>query len=367
LNILLVHKLTLVAEDTVTFGAIPYYRMQKPMQVLNRLYPEFDYTTIDSIQGATDEFIQAFDLVLFCREIPEQSVERLNKLGIPFGMDIDDYWILDEDHILYEDYKEHKVAEKIIKALKACKFVTTTTEILASKILPYNKNVHVIENGIDSEDPVWQPNKIKSDRVRFGFTQGNTHFQDIDLIASDVAKSLYKKEFYNKAQVALCYKAEPGQESVYIGYEKILTDHLRTLRDPKYVYDIKTLKKPNGENKPYKQIWFRDVDQFGTVYDEIDITVAPLRATEFNSCKSNIKMLESGFKDCAIMVSNVAPYAPLATKDNSFLFSERDFFYWQRYILNNPNAVEDRKARLKEDVQKYELKNLTKKRAEIYR
>lgn len=372
MKILLVHKLERVNKTQVTYGAIPYYRLQKPMKVLNRMYPEIDFTTVDSI-NVPDEFLQEFDLILFCREItnPDKTAERLNKLGIPFGMDVDDYWHLDNTHILYEHYKKENIPALVVRSLSVAHFVTATTEILADKVRPINSNVHVIENGIDTDDPSWVPNKIKSDRIRFGFTGGNTHIHDLALVSDQVKRSLYDSKFYHKAQVALCYKADYHEgkylPSVYVGYERMLTDNLKALRfHPEYCNQIKKYQQPKGDNMPYKQIWFRDVDVFGTVYDEMDIVVAPLCATEFNSCKSNIKMLEAGFKDCAVMVSNVSPYTPLATKENSFLLSEKNFFEWQRYIINNPNCLADKKAKLREDVEPFALKHLTKKRKELY-
>jgi hypothetical protein len=369
MKILLIHKLTKVSDDQVTFGAIPYYRMQKPLQVLNRLYPEIDYTTLDNIENVEDSFLKDFNLILFCREIknPDATKKRLDKLGIPFGLDLDDYWHLDRDHVLYTDYIHHNVPALVVKSIHAANFVTCTTGILAEKIRPINPNVHIIPNGIDTEDPAWQPNKIKSERLRYGFTQGSTHFHDLLIVSDQVKKSLYDPKFYHKCQIALCFKAEWNQPSIYIAYERILTDDHKTLKFfPHYSKDLKLLSKPNGDDKPYKQIWFRDVDIFGTVYDEMDCVVAPLRANEFNACKSNLKMLEAGFKDCAVMVSAVDPYLPLANSKNSFLLSERNFFEWQRYIHLNPSILEDKKEQLKEDVRQFDLKNLTVYRKQLY-
>ena len=367
MNILLVHHLIRVSESQVTFTAVDYYRMQKPMQVLNRLDPEINYATIDSLK-VEDSFLQRFDLVLFSRTMPREAPERLNKLGIPFGLDLDDYWNLPDDHILAPSYKTNKTPELIIDSIKAAHFVTCTTEILASYIKEFNENVYVVENGIDTDDDIWQPNKSKSDRVRFGFTQGSTHIPDVALVSKDVAKSLYDNKFYHKGQVVLCgFSARHQEESVYIGYERMLTDDLKPLKFyPKYCHELKILHNPLGLDMPYRRIWTRDVDEFGSVYDDIDIAVAPLKESTFNSCKSNIKMLEAGFKDCAVMVSDISPYTPLATKENSFLLNEKSFFEWQRYILLNPSIIEDKKAQLKEDVKWFELKNLTKKRKEVY-
>jgi hypothetical protein len=59
-------------------------------------------------------------------------------------------------------------------------------------------------------------------------------------------------------------------------------------------------------------------------YAEADIAVAPLVHSAFNSCKSNIKVLEAGCKNIPIIVSNVPPYddCPYAIKVNH----QRDWY-----------------------------------------
>lgn len=343
------------------------------------MYPEVEYATADS-PLVSDEIYKQYDLVLFSRVIyeVEKTSARLNKLGIPFALDLDDYWFLPEEHLLYKHYTTNGVSKRIIDSVKAAHFVTCTTEILASKIRELNPNVYILPNGIDAEDPVWFPSKIESKRIRFGFTQGETHAPDIQLVAKDVARSFSSPSFYNRAQIALAgFRLQTErlttmsgtknvQTSVQIAYERMLTNDLKAILDKQYVFDLMKLEKPDGTNKPYRRIWSKEVGQFGTVYDEIDVSVVPLKDSEFNSCKSNIKMLEAGFKDCAVMVSEISPYTPLATKANSFLLSEKSFFEWQRFILTNPSIIEDKKEQLKEDVQKYSLQNLSKERKEVY-
>lgn len=371
MDILLVHNFTINESGGAEFGGCEYYRMQKPLEVLNRMYPEFKYATVQSVNDTlSDEFLKQFDLIIFSRRIAdtENTIARLDKLGIPFGMDLDDYWVLPEEHILYDSYKETGESKVIEESIRSCGFVTTSTELLASKIHELNPNVHVIENGIDTEDKTWKPNKQPNKRIRYGFTQGTTHVPDVYLIHKEVQRAMYDRKFYGNSQIVLCgFNALPNEGSVYIGYERLLTDSLKTLKyDLDYAIDLVKLNKPEGSDKPYKRIWAKDVDVFGTVYDEIDVSVVPLLANEFNSCKSNIKMLEAGFKDCAVMVSNVSPYVPLATKENSFLLSEKNFMEWQRYISLHPEIIEEKKFYLKRDIERFALKNLTDKRKELY-
>lgn len=366
MNILLIHEL-IQNDELITFGAVAYYRMQKPHEVLKRMYPEFDFITSNTID-VEEEIIKQTDLILFTRIVSQEDIDKVNKWGKPWGLDVDDYWHLPDDHLLAISYKDNDIPAKIENALKQAHFVMCTTEILADKVKPFNSNVYVIENGIDTQDESWKPNKKKSDRIRFGFTQGTTHVPDIMLINKSVQKSLYDIRFHSKGQIVLCgFNAKFNKESIYVGYERLLTDNLKPMTYNKdYIHKLKTLKHPYADDMPYKRIWGVDVREFGKIHNELDIVVAPLKSSEFNSCKSNIKMLEAGFMDCAVMVHNVSPYKELATKENSFNLTESSFFELQRYIIMNPSLVEEKKQALKEDVQKFELSKLTDKRKQLY-
>jgi glycosyltransferase involved in cell wall biosynthesis len=367
-KILLVHSFE-VEDDKPKFNAISYHRMNKPHQVLSRLFPEFEVVHTPRAVELSDEFLLNFELVLFLRYIDllnniDPIVSQLKRLGIKFGVDTDDYWVLSKNHLAAKAYEENKLTEAIIKSLKVCDFVICTTPILQDKIKELNKNVYIIENGIDTEDSSWQIRKNPNDRIRFGFLQGSTHIHDLYLISHDVVKSLKSPLFKEKGQIALAFYYKHGEPSITVGYERILTDSLSVL-DARYRNNL-ILGNTDNSSQPYKRLPFRPVHEFGEMYNDIDISVSPLEDNEFNACKSELKMIEAGFMGCAAMVSNVNPYSLICNKDNSFMFSERDFFYWSRYILNNPNCVEDKKAALKETVAKYDLRLLAVKRKELY-
>jgi len=362
-----------VKDEQPQFSGVTYYRMIKPHAVLKR-HNDFDFTLLNGItDSVTDETLKEYDLVLFSRtlgdyENVEPIAERLNKLGIKFGVDLDDHWELSNNHILKEHYNEHKVTEAIYNSVKLAHFVICTTPILADEIKKVNKNVYIIENGIDTDDPVWQQNKKESNRLRFGFTQGTTHFYDLTKIADSVARSFKDDKFYKEAQVVLCgFHAELNKPSMYVGYERLITDNLKLLKNKEYENRLKALLRIVDETQVYKRIWSKPVFEFGEVYNELDICVAPLEDNKFNSCKSELKMLEAGFMGCAAMVSGVKPYTLLMTKDNSFDLNEHTFYVWQRIILRNPNLWKDKAAQLAEDVKKYELKNLMDKRLQLYK
>lgn len=368
MKILLCHSFE-VKDGQPEFNAISYHRINKPHQVLTRLYPEFEILHTPRIGDLDVNFLKNFEIVIFLRFIDlyenlDSTVKKIREAGCKIGLDIDDYWYLYKGHLAEKAYIENKLTEAIIESIKESDFVITTTPILQDEIKKLNKNVVIIENGIDPEDSSWQPNKQESERIRFGFLQGSTHVQDLYLINHDVVKALETKDFQNKGQVCLAFYYKNNEPSVYVGYEKLLTNYLNVL-SPKYKMEL-LLNQSDGLKEPYRRLPFKPVHEFGTMYNEFDVSVCPLVDNHFNNCKSELKMIEAGFMDCAVMVSDVNPYSLIATKDNSFLFSERDFFYHQKFILKNPSCLLDKKAALKETVKKYDLRLLSEKRKELY-
>lgn len=375
MNILLVNSIS-EKQKQLTIGGVEYHRMQCPHVVLKRLYPEYDFlmTTHDHLlEGQLNDILSQTDLVIFSRSISslhqiDAVCDKLERLNIPFGLDLDDYWHLPEAHISYRHYKEFKTAEYTEKSIQRSHFVTCTTPILAEEIMRLNKNVYVIENGIDTE--TWTQNKKPSNRLRFGFTQGNTHYNDIKLISDSVVTSLRDSEFYDKAQVVLAgYQQEARKGlSVQTEIECLLTDNLRAIKKEKIHYkQLRNLSMAEKKKYSYRRVWSKDVFEFHKIYDEIDVSVVPLEVNKFNSCKSELKMLEAGFKDCAVMVSHVNPYTILATDKNSFDLNKKSFYEWSKYLLRNPNALADSKAQLREDVERHDLKHLTEKRHNLYK
>jgi hypothetical protein len=152
------------------------------------------------------------------------------------------------------------------------------------------------------------------------------------------------------------------------GIEYYMTDGHRLLQpNREYIHALRTFEPFKDLNEPYRRIYSKDVNEFGTVYDEMDISVAYLKDNNFNSCKSELKMIEAGFKGVAVMCSTKAPYSILATDKNCFDLSKKTFREWARYLIKNPNLVADSASQLREDVERYDLNKLSSKRNEIYK
>lgn len=385
MRILLVTQLSKNDEGDIVYHGVEYHRMTKPHAVLERHFPEYILTATNMQEFNLDseakidfvtKLVKEQDLVLFNREIPPNCIELLNEICVPYGLDLDDYWYLPGHHELREHYDNFNIPEKTENSIRNAHFVIVTTPILAEKVQPFNKNVYVIENGIDSQDEVWQPRKVESPRMRFGFTQGSTHFEDIKTLFSSTKRALKDWEFRTKGQIVLCGFQEPKEGdiarqwrkvNVPQGIECLMTDSHSLLPNLNHVIALQNFQPFNDLNEPYRRILAKPVLEFAKVYDEFDVSVAPLKVNTFNSCKSELKMLEAGFKGCAIMLSHVKPYTLLATNKNSFDLCKNTFREIAVKLIKNPNLVKDSASQLREDVDRYDLNKLVSKRNDLYK
>lgn len=389
-------NILLVAHQNV--GGVEYYRMIRPNNVLATFHPEFKFTRINAIHPTedidgrqvikdkdgtpvevsfkiNDDYLKQFDLIHFCRgmamkDMTDGLADRLNRLGIPFGIDIDDYWELPKDHILYTNYKEHDITKNILDGLKQAHFITCTTPILADEIKQINPNVYILENGIDMYEDVWQPDYSKTNKMRFGFMQGATHLNEMKWVGKYI-QNVFKSRLKDYQIVIGGFNGQPGKNSSYIAYERYITDSLKLIKDnsfKKYLYSCTEANNELFSDFNYRRVWAKPVNKFGLSYNEIDVSLIPMLPTRFNSCKSELKMIEAGMKGKACIVSNVAPYTLLSTKENSFQADTTWSFSMQiKYCVENPNAVKDKAEKLREDViRKHSLQALTLNRKHLY-
>ena len=55
-------------------------------------------------------------------------------------------------------------------------------------------------------------------------------------------------------------------------------------------------------------MWTRDINNYATHYANVDVLICPLKENEFNSVKSQLKFIECGFTNTAIIAQNFGPY-----------------------------------------------------------
>jgi glycosyltransferase involved in cell wall biosynthesis len=319
-------------------------------------------------------------------------------LGIIVVGDIDDYWLPTKEHPIHQLIVQNKMHQKIVENLKVCDYVITTTEIFAMEIRKFNKNVVVLPNAIDPNEPQFNQPTLPSDKIRVGWLGGSSHLHDLKLLDGMVSKLSPlqdKLQYYvcgfdvrgtvteiNKDTGEKTQRQIKPQETVWVRYEEIFTNNYKII-SPEYKTFLNKFEEgeyPAIEKENYVRVWTRPVDSYARNYSNFDISLAPIKNHIFNRMKSQLKVIEAGFYKKALIASNVGPYTidlkhalnnGQFTDGNALLVNEsNNHSDWAKNIkklVNNPNMITDLGERLYETVsKKYDLNIVTKTRAEFY-
>ena len=189
-----------------------------------------------------------YDIVHFHRSIGQDYniaptiIQNLNNLGIVTIMDLDDYWLPTKEHPVHQLVLQNKLHEKILANMKVAGHVITTTSIFATEISKYNKNVYVLPNAINPNEPQFQAETKSSEKLRFGWLGGSSHLHDLKLLDGTLSTltqfkdnfSMYLCGFDTRGTVTEInqqtgeQKQRPinPEETVWARYEEIFTDKL---------------------------------------------------------------------------------------------------------------------------------------------
>lgn len=312
-------------KDPFKVGGVEYHRLLIPYINLAKTH-DIEIHQTNEITENID--LSDFDLVIFSRVVSnykrdEEVLQRLQKIGIPFIIDIDDNWRLPTNHLLYKQWMQHNMVHRIELALKHATAVTTTTPHLASLLRKLNKNVVVAPNAIDPEQPQFKPRPTQSDKTRIGWVGGLCHTDDIPLLERGFKKLYAEKDLQWNYTVNLCGYS-PQNFDVWGYYEHIFTA---------------------GQHQPnYHRVPGRDIRNYAHLYNGLDVCLVPLADTEFNRCKSPLKLLEAGWFKKACITSKVYPYTLMGEHYKNLLFVENNKIDWyknMKKLIQNPNLQQD--------------------------
>lgn len=348
-------------------------------------------------------FFRQYDIVQFHKQLDNECkiMDMLKFLDIPTVLDIDDHYKLGQFHPMHYAAEREKWHESIVSHLRKADYITTTTNIFANELRKFNKNIKVFPNAIDPNEPQFQQTKSKSDRIRFGLICGSTHLHDIELFTQGI-KSL-PQEILDKIQFVLCGFDTEGiqttieadgtthtrqmtpEESVWCTYEKLITDNYKLVTPSHKEFLTKYTANTDDpfENEVYRRFWTRDITRYATHYENVDVLLAPLKECDFNKVKSQLKVIEAGFTDTAIIAQDYGPYqidlVNLLGKNNKInddgnallVDCNKNHKQWAKYIkylVENPEMINKLKENLKKTVTKtYSLEEVCKNRVEFYK
>lgn len=282
------------------------------------------------------------DIVFFNRLIPGTTIQRVLELRKKYGfkliVDFDDHWILGKDHVLYDGYEKFRLPEMMEAYIKESDAVTVTHERLYDKVYPLNSNVHVLANAIPKYDQ-FLFKKIPDDKIRLFWAGGITHKNDLELLKRPL--QLIKRD---KVKFVLG------------GYVE---------GEPEWDAMARTFTTNSSYNTEVLQSL--PVDKYYAMYAKCDIGLIPLLPTEFNSYKSNLKILEAANIGAPVIVSRVHPYLGFPEDIVNYVDSHNTWFSNINYLVNNQSLMKEQGERLKEYCDlKYNFININQHRKQVF-
>lgn len=385
------------------------YRVLDPYKFIGDNYIDDVYVDILFDVPNQNEAFLNYDVVLFHTFIHqtthEDNVARVKWLkanGIKVVMDIDDLWFVDQKHPMYIQVKEGKIGEKKIELLKLSDYVSTTTPIFADTINKKLgiKNIMIFPNAVNEAEAQFQSKPIPSDKTRFGWLGGSSHLPDIELLRDGISMTL--SNYKDKVQFVLCgfdlrgtvteIERDTGKvrrrqilpkETVWYQYEMIFTNNYKsTEEDYKNYLGTFTESAFDDSNRAYVRRWTRDINTYASNYNYFDVSLAPLVNNQFNTNKSQLKVIEAGFHKKALIASYVNPYkldlvsavdeGKFNDKGNALIVPEsKNHKEWAKHmkrLVENPNLISDLGNRLYETVKdKYSLKKVCDDRVQFFK
>lgn len=361
---------------------------------------------MDSTLPLFDEnFLSQYKVIVFNKPIPfpEPKAKEIfdaiiKKHNIKKVYDIDDYWILSNDHPNYRLWKQNNSQSVVENQLINADAITTTTEFLADKIRQFNTNILIAPNSVNLKEQQWCSNKKPSDKIRFLWGGGITHLVDLRLLKTSFEK--LDKSFLQKAQMYLCgfdlristpngIMKDNINRSPWTFFESIVTNNYRYILNGKYQEWLNTGDDNGRDNygtkdefkdEFYIRRWTKPILLYGTMYNEADVVITPLKGhNSFNMVKSQLKIVEAGAHHCPIICSNYGPYTiddiegKIDGKQKGFLVDEDTDspLRWKeimQYYVENPDKVKEHGENLYEYVRdNYEIGVTNKKRAELFK
>lgn len=400
-------KILVIPSDYI--GGVGEYRSIKPHLYLGNKYPKEFLIDIarPGLSMADYSAFEKYDIIHYHKyldtfEDTKTHVDNLTAMGKVMIMDIDDHWMLGMQHPNFKSYRRNKTDKLIIDNLRSAKNITTTTEFFAKEISRINKNVFVIENGIDSKSDHFTPKPVKSKRIRIGWLGGSTHKEDLEILRNNINK-LMVSDLKDKVQMVLCgfdlrgsvteIDKQTGQpykrpilptETTWYEYEKIFTNNYTTISKEYKEHLLKFTREefPGVDNEPYRRIFTKQITSYGEGYNHIDIVLAPLVDSEFNLCKSQLKAIECGMHKKPLIAQNFGPYkidlinafekgGTYNYNANALLVdkpgNKGDWFKYIKKLIEDPKLMESLSTNLNKTImKKYDLEVLTEKRKKYY-
>lgn len=189
-------------------------------------------------------------------------------------------------------------------SFKNADMVSTTTDILRTKLSTINPNTVVLPNLVDFEQYPIVEHKKK--RIRVGWQGGASHYEDLYMVAPAIKKLLKK---YDNVDFVFW-----GDMRMYGLFRDIPMERVECHQWVKQIV------------YPYKLACLN-----------LDIGLCPVVDNEFNRNKSAIKWMEYSVVKAATVASNIPPYSVVIEDDKTGLLVDENGWFdaMEKLVLDN--------------------------------
>lgn len=324
----------------------------------HRIFNPFKYLTLED--GEEISFVDTFrqngipvqefkdaDIVVFNRQpgIPNaQFLYFKERYKFKVWNDVDDYWVLYKEHHLYGQHIKLETAAKIQNAMRFSDIVTCTNDRLAEKAKKFNNHVEVISNAVPLGYDQFSPKRTESELTRFMYVGGPSHYRDLNSIR-DVFRLCRENDRISHKSSFILSGMSPNSVPL-IQMEKIMSI------------------TRNFNTRP-ELLVYKYMDH----YNHADIALAPLEDNEFNTYKSNLKIIEAGSMGIPIIVSKMYPFLQdkqAASKGVLFCDSNNMWLEAIKMFIDEPQKISELGQKLYDYVEnEYNLIKVNEKRRQI--
>lgn len=256
------------------------------------------------------QFMEWPDTVIFGRVYatqhdPIKVMRDYKKLGKRVLYDLDDdIWQVAKDNP--SQLVSNAMKDQYEGMIKEADAVITPSPVLAKKFKKYfkNKPVFICPNGIDPNLYQERPHD-NEDTLKIGYMGAASHWKDLQLIGEVIAE-LNKK--YDFLFTIYGLTGEPMEAAMY-AYQKELQFNFQPEKNEYMKSALKFYDQLKSTR--YWHVPFMPPELHPNVLAkcDLDIGIAPLEESEFNSGKSNIKFYEYASVGTLCVASDVKPYS----------------------------------------------------------
>lgn len=279
-------------------NAIVYYRCVLPAEGLNRFAPDVQAEIFQGVSSfvatgelrpilATDASDQplawdttGWDLIVLKGWMDVRMADVIRKArayGQVIVNDIDDhYWALPSNNPARKDVASDWNPEHYREILSASSHITVATPFLADFLSDLGTPVSVIRNMLDLD--LWnrQPVQELQTMSWCGHLEWRSH--DLETVGSAVRYFL---------------RDHPEVRFVHGGYDPVSP----------HIGDILKIPKSRIDLRP-----FRPIEEWPKMWQGFDLTICPLKTTDFNRAKSDLKRLEAAAAGVPAVCTRWDPY-----------------------------------------------------------